>query len=134
MTEDQKAKANAKLARRLASIYENESSWDCIPGQISMELKGDSQCVIRWLERLYFTGNLGFAAKVAEMQNLLYDMSLACPLRPPELGRNIFKWTCREGNAEAESMTWEARTGNCRLWYDECFLNLIIMVNAVLID
>eukprot|EP00959_Pyramimonas_sp_CCMP1952_P300176 6278848-Pyramimonas_sp.AAC.1 len=67
------------------------------------------------------------------MQNLLCDPSVSCLIRPPEYGRDIFKWVYREGNAEADEMTWNARTGNCGLWHDDDFLKFI-KLNAVLID
>eukprot|EP00959_Pyramimonas_sp_CCMP1952_P334194 6999105-Pyramimonas_sp.AAC.1 len=133
MTEEQKAKSDDKLSQRLAKLFLDESSWERVPGHLAVELKGDSQCVIRWLEGLYYTGNIGYAAKVAKMQNLLCDLSVSCLLRLPEYGRNIFKWVYREGNTEADEMTWNARTGNCGIWHDDDFLELI-KLNTVLIN
>eukprot|EP00959_Pyramimonas_sp_CCMP1952_P300177 6278850-Pyramimonas_sp.AAC.1 len=52
------------------------------------------------------------------MQNMLCDLSVSCLIRPPEAGRNTFKWVYREGNTEADEMTWNARTGNCGLWLE----------------
>jgi len=118
LTEEQKAKSDDQLAQRLAKIFLDESSWESAPGHLAVELKGDSQCVIRWLEGLYYTGNIGYASKVAEMQNMLCDLSVSCRIRPPESGRNVFKWVYREGNTEADEMTWNARTGNCGLWLE----------------
>jgi len=125
LTEEQRKKEDVETSRRLAKIYEDATNFDSSLGGRSTELQGDSQVVIRWLEGRYFTANLGFASKVGEMQNLLYEMSSMYGVRPPELGRNIFKWTYREANTEADQMTWDARNGNCRLWFDTQFFMLV---------
>eukprot|EP00959_Pyramimonas_sp_CCMP1952_P433100 9069239-Pyramimonas_sp.AAC.1 len=54
MAEEQKAKSDDKLAQRLAKVFLDESSWESVPGHFAVELKGDSQCVVRWLEGLFF--------------------------------------------------------------------------------
>eukprot|EP00959_Pyramimonas_sp_CCMP1952_P022483 473019-Pyramimonas_sp.AAC.1 len=41
-----------KLAKRLIAIFQDHTEFEFVPGKISVELMGDSQCVIRWLEGL----------------------------------------------------------------------------------
>ena len=90
-----------------------------------MEMRGDSQCVIRWLTGSYRCYNELYARTIRDMQNRLYDMSVQHHILSPESGRDIWKWVYREGNEAADQETHLAREGrvSSEIRWDHSFLD-----------
>ena len=97
-------------------------------------MRGDSQCVIRWLTGRYRCHNTLYANTVHDMQNRLYELCVRYNLQSPESGRDIWKWIYREGNEAADLETHLAReqkvTSDVR--WDHDILNLLFDCYRVL--
>ena len=124
-----------KISKRLAAIYLDQTEFVFTPGRISVELMGDSQCVIRWLEGLNSITNTKYASSVMWAQNTTNELADRCGLQAANLGRNVWKWIYREGNARADELTWTARRGRCCEYYDTDFLQEVkdckIMISGI---
>eukprot|EP00959_Pyramimonas_sp_CCMP1952_P283396 5924544-Pyramimonas_sp.AAC.1 len=83
---------NIETSRRLANIFERQSTWEFYPGYVSMELSGDSQVVVNWLTGLYNTSNLTYMNEIAEVSSLLYSLTTTSGIIPPSAGHDIWKW------------------------------------------
>ena len=122
MSTDPMHPKNIETSRRLAKIYERQSTWDFYPGYVSMELSGDSQVIVNWLTGLYSTSNWTYMNEVADVSNMLYDLTTTSRVIPPSAGHDIWKWVYREGNTRADRMTWRARRGQQERVFDWRFI------------
>ena len=111
MTDDQKRRELERKSKRLAALNLDETRWRFNPECVCMELRGDSQCVTRWLTGRYKCSNEIYARTIASMQNRLYSLCTQFHISSPETGRDIWKWVYREGNDEADHETHLAREG-----------------------
>eukprot|EP00959_Pyramimonas_sp_CCMP1952_P461074 9480982-Pyramimonas_sp.AAC.1 len=48
-TEAQRQRENDRASKRIATLYYDDTNWRINPGSLALEMRGDSQCIIRWL-------------------------------------------------------------------------------------
>ena len=73
-TDEQLQRELDRKAKRLLALFEDETRWRINPSRPCLEMRGDSQCVIRWLTGRCRCRNEVYARRVRDMQNRLYDM------------------------------------------------------------
>jgi len=110
-TEAELQRENDRLAKRLAALFDDETSWRMSRDWLALEMRGDSQCVTRWLTGKNKCLNQIYSRTIANMQNQLYSICNQFKIYSPESGRDIWKWVYREGNGEADHETHVAREG-----------------------
>ena len=110
-TEAELQRENDRLAKRLAALFDDETSWRMSRDWLALEMRGDSQCVTRWLTGKNKCLNQIYSQTIANMQNQLYSICNQFKIYSPEAGRDIWKWVYREGNEEADHETHVAREG-----------------------
>eukprot|EP00959_Pyramimonas_sp_CCMP1952_P468203 9492822-Pyramimonas_sp.AAC.1 len=104
-TAAQQQKELDRQAIILAALFSFETRWGTNSDWLCMELRGDSQCVTRWLTDRYKCLNEVYTRTIASMQNQLYSLCKRHKLLSPEAGRDIWKRVYREGNEEADHET-----------------------------
>eukprot|EP00959_Pyramimonas_sp_CCMP1952_P170131 3554267-Pyramimonas_sp.AAC.1 len=60
LSEELSRKKEEVVSKRYAKIFEDYTEWEFQAGKLAVELKGDSQCVVRWVQGLYFTANVNY--------------------------------------------------------------------------
>eukprot|EP00959_Pyramimonas_sp_CCMP1952_P175094 3658886-Pyramimonas_sp.AAC.1 len=58
LSEELSRKKEEVVSKRYSKILEDYREWEFQAGKLAVELKGDSQCVVRWVQGLYFTANV----------------------------------------------------------------------------
>ena len=124
-TDEQLQRELDRKAKRLLALFEDETRWRINPSRPCLEMRGDSQCVIRSLTGRYRCRNEVYARRVRDMQHRLYDMCVQYHILSPESGRDVWKWVYREGNDAADHETHVAREKKTtsEIRWDHSFLN-----------
>eukprot|EP00959_Pyramimonas_sp_CCMP1952_P010887 228136-Pyramimonas_sp.AAC.1 len=126
-------KKEEEVSKRYAKILEDYTGWEFQTGKLAVELRGDSQCAVQWIQGLYFTANVNYDRIVGGIQNTIDTLAKSCGVQAASLGRRIFKWVYREDNTSADELTHRARHGGCETRFRHDFPSLVKAI-AILID
>eukprot|EP00959_Pyramimonas_sp_CCMP1952_P175507 3667682-Pyramimonas_sp.AAC.1 len=102
LSEELNRKKEEVVSKRYAKILEEYTEWEFQAGKLAVELEGDSQCVVRWIQGLCFTANVKYDKIVGGIQNTLDTLAKRCGVQAASLGRHISKWVHREDNTAAD--------------------------------
>ena len=103
--------AAEKMARRLATISERETTWDLCEGGTGLECCGDSLLVTNWTAGIWKVGGgaigegFRYQDRVDRVVAKLDDLSSSFGVRPSSWGRDFTKHEYRESNGRADTLT-----------------------------
>ena len=117
-TEEEEEKERQRIAKRLWYNYQNETVWnEGLPestGTIMCQFSGDSLTAINWLKGKWHTQNNTYHKMLCKTHEAMEEWCVKYPVRPPNWGDDLWRHIYREGNEEADLLTWRARESPSR--------------------
>jgi len=110
-TEGTTPEALEKQSKRLATRCQRATVWDVLSEGIGVDLQGDSILVSSWLQGKWRCHNQGYAGRLAECVETMYELSCRANIRAASVGRDIYRHEYREDNTRADELTHLAREG-----------------------
>ena len=111
-------------AKRYASICDpaRQTRWDSVRPGIGVQMMGDSSTVVGWLNGNFRCNSVGYSRRIESMQNNWLNGCRNYNARCPSLGANLWKHIYREGNTQADQLTWDARNNNVHKTYNRYYI------------